>query len=108
MLHRFRPFGGPEEVLEVLNIYLGRMAEVITEYNGTIVDFIGDAILVVFGAPLQRDDDASRAVACAIGMQRASVVGAMYSSGSSRTRWIMYAAISPTTPTLVTTNHLIS
>lgn len=59
----------PEEVLAVLNIYLGRMTEVITEYNGTIVDFIGDAILALFGAPFQRDDDASRAVACAIGMQ---------------------------------------
>jgi len=60
---------GPEEVLEVLNIYLGSMEEVITEYQGTIVDFIGDAILAIFGAPFQRNDDASRAVACAISMQ---------------------------------------
>ncbi len=59
----------PEEVLEVLNIYLGRMADVIARYGGTIVDFIGDAILIVFGAPFQRADDASRAVACALEMQ---------------------------------------
>ena len=61
----------PEKVVEMLNIYLGRMADVITHYNGTIDEFIGDAILVIFGAPIQRDDDALRAVACAIEMQRA-------------------------------------
>ena len=63
----------PEKVVEVLNIYLGRMAEIITrpEYNGTIDEFIGDAILVIFGAPIHRDDHALRAVACAIEMQRA-------------------------------------
>ena len=60
----------PEKVVEVLNIYLGRMAEIITrpEYNGTIDEFIGDAILVIFGAPIHRDDHALRAVACAIEM----------------------------------------
>lgn len=61
----------PEEVVEVLNIYLGKMADVITQYNGTIDEFIGDAILVIFGAPIQRDDDALRATACAIAMQQA-------------------------------------
>ncbi|MFQ5569694.1 MAG: adenylate/guanylate cyclase domain-containing protein [Rhodothermales bacterium] len=59
----------PEKVVEILNVYLGRMADVITAYNGTIDEFIGDAILVIFGAPFQRDDDALRAVACAIDMQ---------------------------------------
>ena len=61
----------PERVVEFLNIYLGYMADVITTYNGTIDEFIGDAILVIFGAPFLREDDASRAVACAVAMQQA-------------------------------------
>ncbi|MEM1093136.1 MAG: adenylate/guanylate cyclase domain-containing protein [Bacteroidota bacterium] len=59
----------PEDVVEVLNIYLGAMAEVIDSFQGTINEFIGDAIFVIFGAPTQRPDDADRAVACAIQMQ---------------------------------------
>lgn len=61
----------PEQVVSILNFYLGKMADVITSYNGTIDEFIGDAILVIFGAPTQRPDDAERAVACAIAMQLA-------------------------------------
>lgn len=61
----------PAEVLEVLNRYLGTMADIIVEYNGTIDEFIGDAILVIFGAPIEGPDDARRAVACSIAMQRA-------------------------------------
>lgn len=61
----------PEQVVEVLNIYLGRMADIIAQHHGTINEFIGDAIFVLFGAPVRRDDDATRAVACAIAMQQA-------------------------------------
>ncbi len=61
----------PESVVELLNIYLAAMTEVITQYRGTIDEFIGDAILVIFGAPIQRDADAQRAVACAVAMQLA-------------------------------------
>jgi adenylate cyclase len=61
----------PAEVLTVLNHYLGTMADIIMEFNGTIDEFIGDAILVIFGAPIPGKDDARRAVACAIAMQRA-------------------------------------
>ncbi len=61
----------PEIIFAMLNIYLGEMTEVISQYAGTIDEFIGDAILVIFGAPTQRDDDAERAVACAVAMQMA-------------------------------------
>ena len=61
----------PEEVVQVLNIYLGYMADVITEYKGTIDEFMGDGILVLFGAPTGREDDAERAIACAVAMQLA-------------------------------------
>jgi adenylate cyclase len=59
----------PQEIVKILNIYLGRMADVITQYQGTIDEFMGDGILVVFGAPTVKEDDAVRSVACAIAMQ---------------------------------------
>jgi adenylate cyclase len=61
----------PEQVVVMLNRYLSTMVEVILHYQGTINEFIGDAILVIFGAPVWRDDDAPRAVACAVAMQLA-------------------------------------
>lgn len=61
----------PEEVVKILNFYLGCMADVITKYQGTIDEFMGDGILVLFGAPTVRGDDAKRAVACAVAMQLA-------------------------------------
>lgn len=61
----------PEQVLTIVNRYLGVMVDVILPYQGTINEFIGDAILVLFGAPVTRDDDAHRAVACAVAMQQA-------------------------------------
>ncbi|MBD2042915.1 CHASE2 domain-containing protein [Microcoleus sp. FACHB-672] len=61
----------PEEVVKILNFYLGCMADEITHYQGTIDEFMGDGILVLFGAPTGREDDATRAVACAVAMQLA-------------------------------------
>jgi adenylate cyclase len=45
------------------------MTDVIQRYNGTIIEFIGDGILAVFGAPLASDHHASDAVAAAVAMQ---------------------------------------
>ncbi len=61
----------PERVVKLLNNYLGVMTNVIMDYRGTVDEFIGDAILALFGAPVQREDDTDRAVACAIAMQLA-------------------------------------
>ncbi|MBD2184409.1 adenylate/guanylate cyclase domain-containing protein [Aerosakkonema funiforme] len=60
-----------EKVVEILNFYLEHMADVITKYQGTIDEFMGDGILVLFGAPTARENDAKRAVACAVEMQLA-------------------------------------
>ena len=59
------------EMVEVLNRYLGRMCEIIIHHGGTIDKFMGDAIMVLFGAPIKRDDDVESALACAIDMQNA-------------------------------------
>jgi class 3 adenylate cyclase len=61
----------PAQVVTMLNRYLGAMTDIIMEHQGTIDEFIGDAILAVFGAPHRRDDDADRAVNCALAMQAA-------------------------------------
>lgn len=59
----------PQEVMTFLNRYLEAMLDVILAYRGTIIEILGDGLLVLFGAPLSRDDDAERAVACALAMQ---------------------------------------
>ena len=61
----------PHEVIEVLNLYLEAMVDVISRYQGTIDEIIGDAILVIFGAPVACDDHAAKAVACGLAMQLA-------------------------------------
>jgi len=58
----------PETVVKILNDYLEVMTDVITRYNGTINEIMGDGIFVMFGAPVQREDDSCRAIACALGM----------------------------------------
>lgn len=60
-----------ETVVSMINIFLEHMTDIILKYHGTIDEFIGDAILAIFGAPLFREDDAQRAVACALEMQLA-------------------------------------
>ncbi len=60
-----------EDVVSIVNIYLGTMTEIIMKYNGTIDEFIGDSILAVFGAPAEYSDSPERAVACALEMQMA-------------------------------------
>jgi PAS domain S-box-containing protein len=58
-----------DRVVKLLNRYLAAMVPIIRRYQGTIDEFIGDAIFVLFGAPVWQEDDAERAVACAVAMQ---------------------------------------
>jgi adenylate cyclase len=61
----------PEQVVQMLNAYFEIMVEVVLKYNGTINEIIGDALLVIFGAPQDMPDRSQRAIACAIDMQNA-------------------------------------
>jgi class 3 adenylate cyclase len=61
----------PHEVIEFLNLYLESMMDVIGRYGGTVDEIIGDAILVMFGAPVASEDHAAKAVACGLAMQLA-------------------------------------
>jgi adenylate cyclase len=61
----------PEQVVQILNTYFEIMVDVLLKYHATINEIIGDALLVIFGAPQEMPDRAERAVACAIEMQNA-------------------------------------
>ncbi len=58
-----------EAVVEQLNEYLSAMTNVIFRWNGTLDKFVGDAIVVFWGAPLDQPDHARLAVHCALEMR---------------------------------------
>jgi adenylate cyclase len=53
------------KVIEVVNHYLDGMTEAILDAGGTLIAYMGDGIMALFGAPLEQDDHADRAVAAA-------------------------------------------
>lgn len=54
----------PQEVVARLNEYLGEMVRVVEKFDGTVDKFIGDGIMVYWGAPLAQPDHAELALAC--------------------------------------------
>jgi len=58
----------PEEVVSILNEYLGAMTDVIFRWEGTLDKFIGDAILAFWGAPMKQENHAELAMKCALNM----------------------------------------
>lgn len=55
----------PDEVIDVLNTYLSDMSDAILDHGGTLIAYMGDGIMAVFGAPLDQPDHADRALATA-------------------------------------------
>jgi adenylate cyclase len=60
----------PDQVIAVLNRYLGEMSDAVLDNGGTLVAYTGDGLMSVFGAPVECDDHADRAVAAAREMVR--------------------------------------
>jgi adenylate cyclase len=57
-----------QRVIEVVNYYLNEMTEEILAAGGTLISYMGDGIMAVFGAPLEQPDHADRAIAAATEM----------------------------------------
>jgi len=57
-----------EEVIGLLNGYLTEMSEAVLAHGGTLMSYLGDGLMAVFGAPLPQDDHADRALAAACEM----------------------------------------
>jgi len=58
----------PSVIVPLLNDYLDGMIRIAFKYDGTIDKIVGDAIHLIFGAPVAQPDHAARAVACALEM----------------------------------------
>ena len=58
----------PEDVVNFLNTYFTQMVDIVKKYGGTVDKFVGDAIMVLFGAPISYNDNAKRAVCAALEM----------------------------------------
>jgi len=60
----------PQEVVELLNTYLGEMTHVVFRYDGTVDKYIGDAVMAIFNAPVKQKNHALLAVSAAFNIQK--------------------------------------
>jgi class 3 adenylate cyclase/ActR/RegA family two-component response regulator len=58
----------PSQLAGQLNVHRAAMNDAILGEDGTVMQFVGDAVMAVFGAPFAQEDHADRAVAAALGM----------------------------------------
>ncbi len=58
-------------ILQMLNEYYERMVDIVFRYQGTVDKFIGDAMMVIWGAPVAHPDDPQRAIRAALEMNKA-------------------------------------
>lgn len=59
----------PGQVRDLLNVYYRHTTGVVLEHGGTVMQYVGDEVFAVFGAPLAQPDHADRAIGAAVGMQ---------------------------------------
>ena len=55
----------PAQVIQILNSYLTEMSDAILDHGGTLISYMGDGIMAVFGTPLEQPDHRDRALATA-------------------------------------------
>jgi adenylate cyclase len=59
----------PQDVVEILNVYLQHVIDCAFEFGGTLDKFRGDGFMLFFGAPIAREDDPLNAIRCALAIQ---------------------------------------
>jgi class 3 adenylate cyclase len=69
----------PERTRAMLDRFYDAMAAEIERAGGTVEKFVGDAVMAAFGVPVAHEDDAERALHCAVSMQRR--MGELFESG---------------------------
>jgi adenylate cyclase len=60
----------PREINTILNRHFHRMADIVFQYGGTLDKYLGDGLMAVFGAPMEKEDDAERAIQAARQMRQ--------------------------------------
>jgi class 3 adenylate cyclase len=66
----FSEYSTPEQVVDMLNRYFGAATPCVLDEGGTVVQFIGDALMALFNSPVRQPDHAARAARAALAMQR--------------------------------------
>jgi len=67
---RFSEEMPPREVSLILNEYFSKMTDIVFEFDGTLDKYIGDSLMAVFGAPMEKEGDAERAIQAALKMRK--------------------------------------
>jgi adenylate cyclase len=60
----------PDQSLQLLNEFLTVISELIDAHGGVVDKYLGDGVMALFGAPVTREDDAQRALTCALEIRR--------------------------------------
>lgn len=58
-----------EDIADIINDFFTRMLKIVTKYEGSVDKFLGDALMVLFGAPIAHHDDPERAIRASLEMQ---------------------------------------
>jgi class 3 adenylate cyclase len=98
-LRGFTPFSErtqPAEVVAMLNAYYGAVVPVILDRGGTVTQFVGDAVMAIFNAPVRQDDHARRAGAAGLRLHRA-----IDEVAAGRTGWPRFRVGINTGPALI-------
>jgi adenylate cyclase len=92
----------PEQVVQILNEYLGEMTDIIFQWEGTLDKFVGDEIVAFWGAPLPQENHAELAVKCTLHMKKR--LNELHAKWESEGRESLYAGFGINTGDVIVGN----